>query len=148
MDQRIVQLASQYLTALLEFQCGDDPQLNDPSSPQCYFSSAVCLLNVLNLNPDKRIAAHPNFMNRIVEKLLQPDFETAMRAASARRPVYPPFPRPTFEDDFGSLLQFISTVMIWQDAEGMDKKIQRYFSFQSPGSAPHADGEPGSRSAL
>lgn len=89
--------------------------MKDPNSPQYYFSTALCLLNCLNSNPDVgiRIAQHPTIFNDIVEKMLSPSFEDKMRAAP--RPAPPGIPPATFEDDFGSLIQFLSTTMLYDE---------------------------------
>jgi len=115
MEHMIAQIASQYLPALLEYQCSDDPLLNDKSSPQYYFSTAMCLLNFLTTNPDVciRIAKHPTILHDTVEKLLAPDLEAAMQACD--RSVRGPFPPGSFEADFGSLLQFLSTILLYPD---------------------------------
>lgn len=124
-NHMIAQIASQYLPALIEYQCSDDPQLHDRSSPQFYFSSALCLLNFLNGNPDvcKRIIEHPALIHDIVEKLLEAKFEAEMRACK-RPALAPPIPAPTFEDDFGSVLQFVSTMMLWKDYKTMHPRFQ------------------------
>lgn len=115
------QIASQYLNALLEYQTSDDAQLNDPSSPQYYLSTALNLLNYLTANPDicKRNGCTPNLVNNIIDKLLMPSFQQKMRAAP--RPAISFFPPATFDDDFGSLLQFLSTILLYKaeiDASG------------------------------
>jgi len=55
-----------------------------------------------------RIAKHPTLLQDIIEKLLDPNLETAMRACNR---VW----GATFEDDFGSLLQFVSTLLLYPD---------------------------------
>jgi hypothetical protein len=113
-NHQVAQIASQYLAALLEYQTGDDPTLHDPSLPQYYFSTALCLLNFINVNPDvcRRIASHPTLFNGIVEKMLAPDFVDGMK--SAPRPGGRNFPPATFDDEFGSLLQFLSTSLLYR----------------------------------
>lgn len=114
-NQAVAQIASQYLDALLEYQTSDDATLRDPSSPQYYFSTAICLLNLLSFNPDvcKRIARHPTIVNSIIEKLLVPDFESSMKGVP--RPGGTHFPAATFDAEFGGLLQFLSTMLLYTD---------------------------------
>ncbi|RDW74953.1 hypothetical protein BP6252_06095 [Coleophoma cylindrospora] len=114
-DHMIAQLGSQYLTALLEFQVSENALLHDPSSSQYYFSTALSLLNFLTTSPDVciRIAKHPAVVHDVVEKLLDPNVEATMRACD--RSSGPQFPPATFEDDFGSLLQFVSTILLYVD---------------------------------
>ncbi|KUJ10814.1 uncharacterized protein LY89DRAFT_689418 [Mollisia scopiformis] len=114
-NHQIAQLASQYLNALLTYQTSSDPALHDPSTPQYYFSTAICLLNFLNTSPDvcKRIASHPTLLHDVVEKLLANDVVEKMKAVP--RPGGANFPAATFDDDFGSLLQFLSTVLLYID---------------------------------
>jgi hypothetical protein len=111
----VAQIASQYLAVLLEYQTSDDSALHDPSSPQYYFSTAICLLNFLTASPDvsKRIAAHPTLVNSIIEKFLVPDFLDGMKGV--HRPGGAFFPAVTFDDDFGSILQFLSTMLLYTD---------------------------------
>ena len=118
MDHMIAQIASQYLTTLLEYQCSDDPHLHDRSSPQYWFSSAMCLMNFLTTSPDVciHIAGHPSLLHDTVEKLLDPTLETSMRACN--RGGSPQFPATTFEDDFGCLLQFLSTILLYPEYHG------------------------------
>lgn len=113
-NHMIAQIASQYLTALLEYQASEEPSLHDPSLPQYYFSTALCLLNFLTTSPDvcKRVAAHPTVLNDVIEKLLAPDFVDRMKAAP--RSGGPMFPPAKFDDDFGSLLQFVSTILLYR----------------------------------
>ncbi len=113
-NHQIAQIASQYLNALMEYQTSDEPTLHDPSLPQYYFSTAVCLLNFLTTSPDvcKRVAAHPTLLNSIIEKLLAPDFVDKMKGVP--RPGGVQFPAATFDDDFGSLLQFLSTLLLYR----------------------------------
>ena len=112
-DQMIAQIASKYLTALLAYQSSDDPVLNDPSSPQYWFSTALCLLNFLTTNPDVcvRIAQNERVVRDVVEKLLDPSVETKMRTVPRTAP--PGIPPGTFEDEFGTLLQFLSTMLLY-----------------------------------
>ncbi|KAF8866492.1 hypothetical protein BDZ45DRAFT_667761 [Acephala macrosclerotiorum] len=114
-NHEVAQIASQYLNALIEYQTSDDTILNDTSSPQYYFSTAICLLNFLNMNPDvcKRIATHPTLVNSVVEKMLAPEFPNNMK--NVQRPMIGPFPPATFDDDFGSILQFLSTLLLYTD---------------------------------
>ncbi|TVY68985.1 Protein CBFA2T3 [Lachnellula suecica] len=114
-NHMIAQIASQYLESLLSYQTSNEPTLHDPSLPQYYFSTAICLLNLLNTNPDvcKRIAAHPALVNNVIEKLLAPDFVDKMKGAP--RPGGAHFPAATFEEDFGSVLQFLSTMLLYKD---------------------------------
>lgn len=124
-NHMVAQIASQYLTVLLEYQTSDDPTLHDPSLPQYYFSTALCLLNFLTASPDvcKRIAAHPTLTNSIIEKLLAPDFIDGMK--SVQRPGGAHFPPAKFEDDFGSVLQFVSTMLLYRDQmETLHPRIQ------------------------
>jgi len=52
-------------------------------------------------------------MHSIIEKLLDKDFEEDMK--KCKRPtLVPGIPPATFKDDFGSLLQFLSTMMLHQ----------------------------------
>jgi len=124
-NHAVAQIASQYLTALLEYQTSDEPTLHDPSLPQYYFSTVICLLNFLNMSPDvcKRIAAHPNLVNNIIEKLLASDFEDRMK--SVPRPGHGPIPGATFDDDFGSILQFLSTMLLYKaEIENLHPRIE------------------------
>jgi len=123
-NHAVAQIASQYLTALLEYQTSDEPALHDPSLPQYYFSTVICLLNFANMSPDvcKRIAAHPNLVNNIIEKMLAPDFEERMK--SVERPGHGPIPGATFDDDFGSILQFLSTMLLYKaEIENLHPRI-------------------------
>jgi hypothetical protein len=106
----LAQIASQYLPALLAYQTSDAPHLHDPADPQYYFSSALVLLNFLTGNPDAciRIAKTAAIAHDIVEKLLAPDVEKKMKAC-------PRVWGARFEDDFGSLLQFVSTMLLYPD---------------------------------
>ncbi|KAE9373752.1 hypothetical protein N431DRAFT_438918 [Stipitochalara longipes BDJ] len=112
----VAQIASQYLNALIEYQTSDEPTLHDPSLPQYYISTALVILNFLaSSSPDvcKRAAQHPALLNDVIEKLLTPDFEDRMKAV-----VRPPGPRgippAKFDDDFGTLLQFVSTMLLYR----------------------------------
>lgn len=118
-NHMIAQIASQYLPALLDYQTSNEPHLLDPSSPQYYFSTAICLLNFLSSNPDVciRVAKRSAIIHDLVEKMLAPDFEVAMR--ECKRPAGPNgIPAATFEDDFGSILQFLSTILLYSDHLG------------------------------
>ncbi|PMD41235.1 hypothetical protein L207DRAFT_511150 [Hyaloscypha variabilis F] len=114
-NHMVAQIASQYVNALIEYQTSDEATLHDPSLPQYYMSTALILLNFLTGNPDvcKRAAQHPALLNDVVEKLLAPDFEDRMKAV-----VRPPGPRgippAKFDDDFGTLLQFVSTMLLYR----------------------------------
>lgn len=122
--QMVTPIASQFLTTLIEFQCSDDAQLNAPSSPQYYFSTALCVLEYLSCNVDvvKRIAAHPTLMHRVIDRLLQPDFETGMRAAYPK-PV-PPFSPTPFDEHFCKYLNFILVIMLYQYPEVMHPRFR------------------------
>ncbi|KAG0646305.1 hypothetical protein D0Z07_8113 [Hyphodiscus hymeniophilus] len=114
--QMIAQISSQYLKALLDYQSSDDPILNDQSSPQYWFSTALCLLNFLaSSNPDVciRVAKHEKVFKDVVDKLLDPDVETKMRGVPRTAP--PGIPPAGFEEDFGTLLQFVSTILLYSD---------------------------------
>ncbi|RDL34350.1 Uncharacterized protein BP5553_07478 [Venustampulla echinocandica] len=124
-NHALAQIASQYLTALLEYQTSDDPTLHDPSLPQYYFSTAICLLNFLNSNPDvcKRVAAYPTLVNGVIEKFLLPDFLDDMK--KVERPGGAHFPPATFDADFGSLLQFLSTMLLYTaEIESLHPRIK------------------------
>ncbi|TAQ85903.1 hypothetical protein B7494_g5771 [Chlorociboria aeruginascens] len=112
-NHQIAQIASQYLNALIEYQTSDEPTLHDRALPQYYFSTALCLLNFINNSPDvcNRIAAHPAIVNNIVERLLTPDFEDGMKGVQRLSGTH--FPAATFDDEFGSLLQFLSTILLY-----------------------------------
>ncbi len=112
----IAQIASQYLNALIEYQKSDAPILHDQSSSEYYMSNALLLINFLmGGSPDvcKRAAQHPALLNNVIEKLLEPDFVDRMKAVD--RPEVPPFPPPTFDADFGNVLQFVSTMLLYRD---------------------------------
>ncbi|KAH7330220.1 hypothetical protein BKA65DRAFT_508924 [Rhexocercosporidium sp. MPI-PUGE-AT-0058] len=113
-NHQVSQIASQYIDALIEYQVGDDPSLQDKSSPQYYLSNALLLLNFLTTSPDvcKRIAAHPTLTNNLIEKLLTPDFHDGMR--DVVRPAFGSFPPAGFAEDFGSVLQFLSTMLLYR----------------------------------
>lgn len=72
-------------------------------------------MNFLSGNPDVcvRIAKQGTILNDVVEKLLIDDVESKMRACPRTAP--PPIPPATFEDDFGSLLQFVSTILLYEE---------------------------------
>lgn len=114
-NQMVAQMASQYINALIEYQTSDDPILNDPTSSQYYFSTAMYLLNFMTMNPDicKRIVANPTLVNDTIEKVLAPDFVDNMKGVE--RTGTPSIPGATFDDDFGSLLQFLSTILLYKD---------------------------------
>ncbi len=113
----VAQAASQYLTAVIEYQTSDaqtQPLLHDKTNPQYCFSTALCMLNFLNMNPDvcKRITK-TSIIPDCIEKLLDPDFESAMKAVV--RTGGPNYGAASFEDEFGSLLQFVSTLLLYKD---------------------------------
>ena len=114
-NHTITQIASQFLTSLIEYQISDEPTLRDPDLPQYYFSTALHLLNFLSGSPDvsKRIAANPILVNGVIEKLLADDFVTNMK--NIRRPMVGGFPAAEFEADFGCVLQFVSTMLLYRD---------------------------------
>lgn len=103
-NHMVAQIGSQYLPAFLSYQTSDDPYLHNPNDAQYYFSSVLNVLNFLTGNPDicVRIAKERKTTHDVVEKLLDPDIEKNMkpceRLMGAR-----------FEDDLGSMLQFVST---------------------------------------
>lgn len=103
----MAQVASQYLPALLEYQYSDAPELHDPTNSQYYFSNAFCLLNYLSSQPDVaiRLSKHPRILSDTIEKLLIPDIEAKMKACTR-------IGGATFEADFGSILQFVSTLLL------------------------------------
>lgn len=115
LNQMVAQIASQYIAALLEYQTSDEPTLHDPSLPQYYFSTALCLINLLASNPDvsKRAAGYPNLVNNVIEKLLAPDFIDGMKRAPRLGGAH--FPAATFDADFGSVLQFLSTMLLYRE---------------------------------
>lgn len=112
-NHQISQIASQYLPELLEYQTSPNELLSDPKSPQYYFSTVLMLLNFLNTNPDvcRRVIEHKDgaLIHGIVEKMLVPTFVDDMK--KAERPVNMFMPA-SFEDEFGSLLQFLSTLLL------------------------------------
>jgi hypothetical protein len=110
-----VQIASRYLDALIEYQLSDAPALHDPSSPEYYFSSALKLLNFMTGNPDvcKRIVAKPAIVNKVIDMLLEDGVEERMKAVP--RLGGPHFPAASFDEDFGSVLQFISTNLLYKE---------------------------------
>ncbi|KAH8651485.1 hypothetical protein BGZ60DRAFT_436535 [Tricladium varicosporioides] len=105
----MTQVASQYLPALLEYQYSDAPELHDPSNAQYYFSNCLCLLNYLASQPDVsiRLSKHPRILHDTIDKLLMPDIEEKMKACQNTRMM-----GATFEADFGSMLQFVSTLLL------------------------------------
>jgi len=105
----MTQVASQYLPALLEYQYSDAPELHDPSNAQYYFSNPFCLLNYLASQPDVaiRLSKHPRILHDTIDKLLMPDIEEKMKACQSTR-----IGGATFEADFGSMLQFVSTLLL------------------------------------
>ncbi|KAL2067331.1 hypothetical protein VTL71DRAFT_1756 [Oculimacula yallundae] len=111
---QVSQIASQYLDALIAFETTDETTLHDKSSPQYYLSNAALLLNFLTTSPDvcKRIAAHPTLTNTLIEKMLDPDFHDGMR--DCVRPALGSFPPAGFHEDFGSVLQFLSTLLLYK----------------------------------
>jgi hypothetical protein len=112
----VAQIASQYLNALIAYQTSDDPTLHDPSLPQYYISTALILLNFLaSSSPDvcKHAAKHPALLNDVIEKLLTPDFVDRMKAVT-RPPGPMGIPPAKFDDDFGTLLQFVSTMLLYR----------------------------------
>jgi MYND finger len=119
------QIASQFLNALIEYQTSDEPTLHDPTLPQYYTSTAIVLMNFLTSTSDvcKQIAKHPALINDIIEKLLAPDFVDRMKAVT--RPSGPMgIPPATFDDDFGTLLQFVSTMLLYRaEIESLHPRI-------------------------
>ncbi|CZS90549.1 uncharacterized protein RCO7_06858 [Rhynchosporium graminicola] len=95
-------------------QVSDETTLNDKTSPQYYLSNPALLLNFLTTSPDvcKRIAAHASLTNTLIEKILAPDFHDGMR--DVVRPALGSFPPAGFAEDFGSILQFLSTLLLYQ----------------------------------
>ena len=78
-----------------------------------------------DMSPDvcKRVAAKTAIVNDIVEKMLADDFITNMKAVP--RPGSPNAPAATFEDDLGSLLQFLSTILLYKaEMESLHPRIQ------------------------
>jgi hypothetical protein len=100
-------VASQYLPALLEYQYSDTPHLHDPSSSQYWCSDAFTLINWLTSDPDVAVtvAKHPSLFHDTVEKLLNPNILTEMK-------VCPRNGGSSFEAEFASLLQFVSTILL------------------------------------
>merc|ERR1712000_71205 len=113
-NHQVSQIASQYIDAFIAYQVSDEPCLKDKSSPQYYFSNALLILNYLTSNPDvcKRIAQHPTLTNDLIEKIIAPDFHDGMR--DVVRPALGSFPPAGFAEDFGSVLQFLSTMLLYQ----------------------------------
>jgi hypothetical protein len=103
------EIASQYLSALLTYQTSSAPHLHDPTNAQYYLSDAFALLNWLTTNPDVaiRCAKHPTLFKDTIDKLLDDNVERDMKACEATRTG-----GMTFEADFGSLLQFVSTILL------------------------------------
>jgi hypothetical protein len=116
-DTVITQIASQYLNSLLVYQTSSSPSLADPNSPQHYVSTALILLNYLSINPDisKRLATHPLLLPNIITQLVEPDFVSRMKAVPRTTHPGSTFPAPGFDADFGSLLQFVSTILLHVD---------------------------------
>lgn len=103
-----------FSSAFFAFQSGDDALLNDKKSSQYYFSTVLVVLNFLTTSPDVciRIARHPTILNAVIEKMLSPTFEEDMKASDRSAPGGS---QPnTFDSDFGTLLQFISTLLLYQ----------------------------------
>lgn len=107
------QIASQYLSALLAYQYDREaaPLVFDITSSQYYLSDALCLINYLTSNPDAAVtvAKHPRLLTDVVEKILAPGFEERMRAAPRN------MGSTTFEGDLGTVLQFVSTLLLCPD---------------------------------
>lgn len=106
-------VASQLLPSLLAYQLSsaeEAPSLHDPKNAQFYFSDAFALINWLTSNPDAgvRVAKDPHMLKDTIEKLLRPDIETDMKPLERRGGA-------TFEADFGSMLQFVSTILIREE---------------------------------
>lgn len=110
----MAQIASQYLPALLAFQSGPNPALNDPAHSQHFLNDALVLLNWLSSNPDvaKAAANHPTLLHDKIEMLLSPTLEADMkRCDSTRRG------GATFDADLGSILQFVSALLLRKDSK-------------------------------
>lgn len=107
----MAQVASQYLPTLLEYLSSDAPVINDPSSAQYYAGAAFSLVNWMTSNPDvaARVAKEQKLFTSTVDKLLLPDIEEKMKACSR------PPNEPTFESDFGSMMQFVSTIFLYSE---------------------------------
>lgn len=104
------QIGSQYLSALIAYQVSDAAPLHDPKDAQSYLSSALTLLNFLTASPDicVRIATEPRILQNVIDKLLEPELESKMRPVPRRMGA-------TFEDEFGNMLQFVSTMLLYPD---------------------------------
>ncbi|KAH8599250.1 hypothetical protein B0O99DRAFT_591116 [Bisporella sp. PMI_857] len=104
----MAQIGSQYINSLLEYLYSDAPALKDTTSSQYYSSDAFMLLNWLTSNPDvaARVAKHPNLLHDVIEKLLDPEIESKMKACSRN------LQATSFEADFGNMLQFVSTILL------------------------------------
>ncbi|TVY33613.1 hypothetical protein LSUB1_G007670 [Lachnellula subtilissima] len=100
-------VASQYLPALLEYQYSDAPHLHDPTSSQYWCSDAFTLINWLTSNPDAAVAVakHPSLFADTFSKLLNPNILTEMKACTR-------VGGASFEADFASMLQFVSTILL------------------------------------
>ena len=107
----MAQVASQYLPTLLEYLSSDAPVINDQSSAQYYCSAAYALTNWLTSNPDvaARVAKEQKLFTATIDKLLLPDIVEKMKACS-RNPA-----ETTFEADFGSMMQFVSTLLLYPE---------------------------------
>lgn len=114
-DTRLPKIASQYVDSLIAYQISDEPTLHDPNDPQYYLSTALCLLNFLTSSPDvcKRVATEPAIINGVIEKLLAPDFVANMKKVVRPSGNYG-IPPAKFDDDFGTLLQFVSTMLLYK----------------------------------
>jgi hypothetical protein len=99
----------------MEYHLSDAPSLHDPEDCEYYFSSALALMNFMNMNPDvcKRIVSKPKIVNDVIERILADDYIVKMEAA--RRPSGPHFPGATFDADFGNVLQFVSTMLLYKE---------------------------------
>ncbi|CAG8975801.1 hypothetical protein HYALB_00008242 [Hymenoscyphus albidus] len=123
----IDQISSQYLDGtLLEYQTSDDPLLNDKNSSQYYFSAVSALLSFLCTSPDvsPRVARYKEgaIAHDIVEKMLDPDFEKNMKKCDRKCP--PPFQPATFDSDFGTMLQLLSTIMLWSEGRTFHPRVE------------------------
>lgn len=104
----MVQIASRFLPAFFAYQTSSDPHLNDETDAQYWFSSVLCVLNFLSSNLDvgRKMAKEGTIVAGVIDKLLDPDVERKMKACERRMGA-------RFEDDFGSMLQFVSTLMLY-----------------------------------
>jgi hypothetical protein len=59
------------------------------------------------------VAKHPKILHDVIEKMLADDFETRMKSCDRSCPA--PFQGTTFDTDFGTLLQFVSTILLYPD---------------------------------